>query len=55
MSEQSANLSLAVQLLEEADALIQKSLGATDVCYETHTRIQDIASDVQELIVMYEN
>ena len=36
----------AVELLNEADALVQEALGATDVCYETHNRIQDIVDDL---------
>ena len=36
----------AVELLHEADALIQQALGATDVCYETHNRIEGIVEDL---------
>jgi hypothetical protein len=36
----------AVELLERADALIQRALGATDVCYETHNRIEGIVEDL---------
>jgi hypothetical protein len=36
----------AVEALERADALIQQALGATDVCYETHNRIEDIVEDL---------
>lgn len=36
----------AIELLEDADALIQQALGATDVCYETHNRLQDIVEDL---------
>jgi hypothetical protein len=36
----------AVELLQDADALIQQALGATDVCYETHNRIEDIVVDL---------
>lgn len=42
----------AIALLQDADACMQAALGASDVCYETHNRIQDIvddlAADVQE-------
>ena len=37
----------AMELLHDADALIQQALGATDVCYETHNRIEDIAEDLR--------
>jgi hypothetical protein len=36
----------AVEALERADALIQRALGATDVCYETHNRIEEIVEDL---------
>jgi hypothetical protein len=37
----------AMELLMDADALIQQALGATDVCYETHNRIEDIVEDLR--------
>ena len=37
----------AMELLQDADALVQKALGATDVCYETHNRIEDIVEDLR--------
>ena len=37
----------AMELLHEADALVQQALGATDVCYETHCRIEDIVEDLR--------
>jgi hypothetical protein len=37
----------AMELLQDADALIQQALGATDVCYETHNRIEDIVEDLR--------
>lgn len=36
----------AVELLDQADALVQKALGACDVCEETHNRIQGIVEDL---------
>lgn len=36
----------AIEQLEEADALVQEALGDTDVCYETHNRIQDLIDDI---------
>lgn len=44
--QKSKLLNDAVDLLEQADALIQRALGDTDVCYETHNRIADIVDDV---------
>jgi tRNA U54 and U55 pseudouridine synthase Pus10 len=43
----------AMELLMDADALVQKALGACDVCEDTHNNIQlivdDLAADVQDL------
>ena len=44
----------AVEQLEEADALIQEALGATDVCYETCTRLQDLIFDLESDIAELE-
>lgn len=38
----------AIEQLEEADALIQEALGATDVCYETHCGIESIIDDLRD-------
>ena len=45
-AQQNKLLLEAVEALERADALIQQALGATDVCYETHNRIEDIVEDL---------
>ena len=45
-AKQNELLLQAVELLEQADVLVQKALGASDVCYETHNRIQDIVEDL---------
>lgn len=37
----------AMELLEDADVLVQQALGDSDVCYETHTRIQDLVDDLR--------
>ena len=45
---QKANLlRKAMELLEDADVLVQQALGDSDVCYETHTRIQDLVDDLR--------
>ena len=36
----------AVDLLEQVDMLVQKALGDTDVCYETHNRIEELKEDL---------
>ena len=53
--QKSALLNEAVDLLEQADALIQQALGACDVCEETHNRIQDIVADVIADIVEFDD
>ena len=40
----------AVELLNEADCLIQQALGASDECYELHNAIENAAEDVLEYI-----
>lgn len=37
----------AMELLQDADALIQRALGACDVCEDTHNRIEDIVEDLR--------
>jgi hypothetical protein len=37
----------AMDLLQDADALIQEALGATDVCYDTHCCIEDLVEDLR--------
>lgn len=44
----------AMELLEEADALQQKALGDSDVCYYNHNRIQAIVEDFMYDIVELE-
>ena len=43
----------AMELLMDADALVQRALGDTDVCYEHHNcieeLIEDLTADVQDL------
>lgn len=45
-AKQNELLIQAVDLLEQADALIQKALGQSDVCYETCTQLQNIIEDL---------
>ena len=37
----------AMELLQDADALVQRALGACDVCEDTHNRIEDIIEDLR--------
>ena len=45
-AQKAARLRMAIEALHHADAWIQEALGATDVCYETHNRIQDLVDDL---------
>ena len=40
----------AVELLNEADALVQEALGASDECYEMHCAIEDVADNLLDVI-----
>jgi hypothetical protein len=41
-------LAEAVELLEQADMLVQQALGATDDCYELHCAIEDTIDTLSE-------
>jgi hypothetical protein len=45
----------AVDLLEQVDMLVQKALGASDVCEETHQRIEELKEDLIADIVEFDN
>ena len=40
----------AVELLTQADILIQKALGASDECYEFHNAIDNVTEEVLDFI-----
>lgn len=48
-------LNKAVELLEQADALVQEALGDSDVCYETHNQIQTVVDDLVTDILEFDN
>ena len=48
-------LNQVVDLLEQADVLQQKALGDSDVCFDNHTRIQDLIDDVLADIVEFDS
>ena len=52
--EKAQRLQMAVALLQDADAMIQGTLGATDECYEVHNAIESIIDDVQGFADMLE-
>ena len=45
-AQKAARLRMAIDALHNADAWVQEALGASDVCYETHNRIQDLVDDL---------
>ena len=49
-AKQNTLLLEAVDLLHQADCLIQKAMGATDECYELHNAIENAADDVLDFI-----
>ena len=54
--EKSKLLNQAVELLEQANALQQKAIGAdTDVSYEYHTRIENLVEDMIADIVEFDD
>ena len=53
-AQKAALLRQAMDLLEEADALQQKALGDSDVCYDNHNRIQAIVEDFMYDIMQLE-
>jgi len=44
--QQSINLNRAIELLEQADVLIQAALGACDECEQLHLRLEDLQEDL---------
>lgn len=46
-AEQIQRLQDCVALLQDVDAMQQTALGDSDVCYDNHTRIQDLIFDFE--------
>lgn len=49
-AKQNELLMQVADLLNEADVLLQKALGASDECYYIHTQIENAAEDVLQYI-----
>lgn len=45
----------AVDLLEQVDMLVQKALGDSDVCYDLHTRLEELKEDLIDDIVEFDS
>ena len=43
--EKVERLRMCIAMLQDVDAMQQAALGASDVCYENHNRIQDLVDD----------
>lgn len=53
--QKSKLLNDAVDLLEQVDMLVQKALGDTDVCYETHNRLEELKEDLIADIIGFDH
>jgi hypothetical protein len=53
--EKSALLNKAVDMINEADALVQQALGDSDVTWETHIALQSIADDIVSDIIEFDS
>ena len=45
--EKAARLEMCVAMLQDVDAMQQAALGASDVCYDNHCRIEDLIFDFE--------
>ena len=50
-AQRSKLLNKAVDLLNEADALLQQAMGHCDECYAIHSAIENAADDIVDVIV----
>ena len=48
-------LEMAVAMLHDVDAMQQAAIGASDVCYDNHCRIQDLIEDLEADIELFKN
>lgn len=49
-ADQIAVLNHAMQKLESADSDVQAALPAGDVCYDLHTRIDELCADLEQIL-----
>ena len=54
-AQKAALLRQAMALLEEADALQQKALGACDACEDNHNRIDAVYEDLMYDVMLLED
>lgn len=48
-AEQAKKLQQAVELLNEANCLMQEGLGACDFCYEAHNMLENLQDDLTQI------
>ena len=53
--EKIERLKMCIAMLEDVDAMQQAALGDSDVCYDNHTRIQDLIFDLEADVECLEN
>ena len=53
--QRSSKLNQAIDLMEQADWLIQQALGASDECEELHSRIEDLTEDVLGQVIFMDS
>ncbi len=49
-AKQQQQLQQAMDLLHQADVLVQLAMGHSDECYYIHSQIENAADDVQDVI-----
>ena len=50
-AERSKLLNKAIELLQEADVLLQQAMGAGEECYAIHSAIECAADDIVDVII----
>ncbi len=53
--EKRERLEMAIALLNDADAMIQAALGASDECYEIHNAIEEVIDEVTDKLAEAES
>ena len=53
--EKAERLEMCIALLEDVDAMQQAALGDSDVCWDNHTRLQDLIFDLQADVECFKN
>jgi hypothetical protein len=48
-AEQATKLAQAVELLNQANVLMQEGLGACDFCYEAHNILENLQDDLLQI------